>query len=667
MAKMNPYGGGDWGGLFASQGNTLNDVRAKIGQEREAKVRQAYSDAIKGGGSLNAARIARAAEQQKQMMMGVTQNLFGSKDGIVSQDPRLATAAKRDKDRQEMTDLFKTYKMDKPEDFYKMAAEMRNRGYPGEAAKLVEQGHGFRKQTQEEDKISIERTGVEGKLEIGRGHLGLARLKEEFFQQDAMVGRSIQHKELAWKKQAKKIDAALTSRGLDIRSDRNRDLRVIADRESDIRLHLGDQASGIAQQNANTNRYRVKVNEAYGLKEQSRKEIGQAAKIRQADASLALQKQLGLKGIDIQQQTVDVAKRNAAVAEDRAKFAKYLGIREQDYKEMSTDRLYAMSRDKMEFDQNLAERGMTVKEALSEHTIELDGRKFDHTVLDAKAQRELAQDMFEFKKEMGYKSNSREDRLAGLKEKMAEHGMTLDLRKQDFTEESFAIQEARLQKRMSMEKYFKQAGIDHKNRELTINQELRREGYNIERLNLKQKEEQFVRKLFQDRMLGLKNLSLDEQRLKLQTDIAADDVRLREQGIDIKQMEVKDLKDYRLASLEMKEKELTMSKTLAQIKAKASLDPPKVAGKQERIGVHAMLETSPDLSEKFEKKYGVDKPWNELSWENDPDEAVARFANDVRARMDRTNESINVATANVLGGSSADKNSNDLSGLLKKQ
>ena len=380
-----------------------------------------------------------------------------------------------------------------------------------------------------------------------------------------------------------------------------------------------------------------------------------------------MKKDLGLKSIDIQQQNVNVAERNAAVAEDRAAFAKYLGIREQDYKEMSTDRLYKMSRDKMEFDQNLAERGMTVKEALSEHTIELDGRKFDHTVLDAKAQRELAQDMFEFKKEMGYKSNSREDRLAGLKKKMAEHGMTLDLRKQDFTEESFGIQEARLQKRMAMEKYFKQAGIDQRDREITINQELRREGYDIERMNLKQKESQFARKLFQDRMLGLKNLSLDEQRLKLQTDIAADDVRLREQGINIKNMEVKDLKTYRLASLEMKEKELAMDKTIAQIKAKASLNPPKVAGKQERIGVHAVLETSPDLSEKFEKKYGVDTPWTDLNWDNDPDEAVARFANDVRTRMDRTNESINEATANVLGGSSADKNSNDLSGLLKGQ
>ena len=667
MAKVNPYGDSDWGGLFEAQGNTLSDVRAKIGQEREAKVRQAYADVISGGGSIAAGRQAKAIEQQNQLFQGIAQNLFGSKDGIVQMDPRLTQAAKRDKDRQEMIDLFKTSKMDKPEDFYRMAAEMRNRGYISEAAKLVAQGHGFREQTQAETGLDIKLTDVEGKLDIGRGHLGLAKLKEDFLQRQDTKRLSIEQQESKWKQQERIIQRSFTRRGLDIQSDRNRDLKVIADRESDIRLHLGDQAAGIAQQNANTNTFNSKVNQTYGLREQKRKEQGQAATIRQADAALALKKDLGLKSIDIQQQNVNVAERNAAVAEDRAAFAKYLGIREQDYKEMSTDRLYKMSRDKMEFDQNLAERGMTVKEALSEHTIELDGRKFDHTVLDAKAQRELAQDMFEFKKEMGYKSNSREDRLAGLKKKMAEHGMTLDLRKQDFTEESFGIQEARLQKRMAMEKYFKQAGIDQRDREITINQELRREGYDIERMNLKQKESQFARKLFQDRMLGLKNLSLDEQRLKLQTDIAADDVRLREQGINIKNMEVKDLKTYRLASLEMKEKELAMDKTIAQIKAKASLNPPKVAGKQERIGVHAVLETSPDLSEKFEKKYGVDTPWTDLNWDNDPDEAVARFANDVRTRMDRTNESINEATANVLGGSSADKNSNDLSGLLKGQ
>ena len=136
MAKM---GGMNWEGLFASQGNTLDDVRAKIGQEREGKVRQAYADAIKGGGSLNAARVARAAEQQKQLMMGLTQNLFGSKDGIIKQDPRLAKAGKRDQDRQEMMDMFSTAQSDgeitlKEKDA--IVDEMLKRGYLGEAKKF---------------------------------------------------------------------------------------------------------------------------------------------------------------------------------------------------------------------------------------------------------------------------------------------------------------------------------------------------------------------------------------------------------------------------------------------------------------------------------------------------------------------------------------------------
>lgn len=137
MAKM---GGMNWEGLFASQGNTLDDVRAKIGQEREAKVRQAYADAISGGGSLNAARVARAAEQQKQLMMGAVQNLFGSKDGIIKQDPRLARASKRDQDRQEMMDMFSTAQSDGEitiEEKNAIVDEMLKRGYLGEAEKFT--------------------------------------------------------------------------------------------------------------------------------------------------------------------------------------------------------------------------------------------------------------------------------------------------------------------------------------------------------------------------------------------------------------------------------------------------------------------------------------------------------------------------------------------------
>ena len=136
MAKM---GGMSWEGLFASQGNTLDDVRAKIGQERETKVRQAYADAISGGGSLNAARVARAAEQQKQLMMGLTQNLFGSKDGMIKQDPRLARASERDQDRQEMMDMFSTAQSDGDitiEEKNAIVDEMLKRGYLEEAGKF---------------------------------------------------------------------------------------------------------------------------------------------------------------------------------------------------------------------------------------------------------------------------------------------------------------------------------------------------------------------------------------------------------------------------------------------------------------------------------------------------------------------------------------------------
>ena len=145
MAKVNPYGDSDWGGLFEAQGNTLSDVRAKIGQEREAKVRQAYADVISSGGSIAAGRQAKAIEQQNQLFQGIAQNLFGSEDGIISQDPRLAKAVKRDKDRKEVVSILGTYTdpnspggSEISEQEMKMGfSELMKRGYVKEAKEFL--------------------------------------------------------------------------------------------------------------------------------------------------------------------------------------------------------------------------------------------------------------------------------------------------------------------------------------------------------------------------------------------------------------------------------------------------------------------------------------------------------------------------------------------------
>ena len=226
MAKMNPYGGSDWGGLFASQGNTLNDVRAKIGQEREAKVRQAYADAIQGGGSLNAARIARAAEQQKQMMMGVAQNLFGSEDGIVSQDPRLATAAKRDKDRQEITSILGTYTDPNSVDGSRISeaemnqgfSELMKRGYIREAKEFLAmaQSMGGERRADissglEQDKFKLDKLIATEDIDIKRGNLAINEFNAKHRQKidwatldvkkdDLKTKRDISYAQLAWDK-----------------------------------------------------------------------------------------------------------------------------------------------------------------------------------------------------------------------------------------------------------------------------------------------------------------------------------------------------------------------------------------------------------------------------------------------------------------------------------
>tara|TARA_Y100001938_G_scaffold4670_1_gene5881 strand:+ start:2691 stop:4205 length:1515 start_codon:yes stop_codon:yes gene_type:complete len=226
MAKMNPYGGSDWGGLFASQGNTLNDVRAKIGQEREAKVRQAYADAIQGGGSLNAARIARAAEQQKQMMMGVAQNLFGSEDGIISQDPRLARAAKRDKDRQEITSILGTYTDPNSVDGSRISeaemnqgfSELMKRGYVSEAKEFLAMAQSMGSERRadvssglEQDKFKLDKLIATEDIDIKRGNLAINEFNAKHRQKidwatldvkkdDLKTKRDISYAQLAWDK-----------------------------------------------------------------------------------------------------------------------------------------------------------------------------------------------------------------------------------------------------------------------------------------------------------------------------------------------------------------------------------------------------------------------------------------------------------------------------------
>ena len=465
----------------------------------------------------------------------------------------------------------------------------------------MEQGHGFRKQTQAETGLDIKQQEVS----ISKRHLGLAKAKEDFFQRQDIKRLSISEQNAKWAQQERVVQRAFKSRGLDIQASRNVDLRVIAEKDLKLRGHLGDQQHSVAQQNANTNRFVAKTNQVYGLREQDRKEKGQEATIRQADAALALQEQLGLRAADAKD-------KSNALQHDRNELADYLGRGSLDLEKakhkhlkLSTDRLYQMALDKMTFEQSLAERGMTVKEALSEHSILLDDKKFDHTVLTDTAQRDLAQDNFEFKKEMAYKSDKREDKLFALKKKYEEFGMELSLNKQNFTEEAFAIQEARLQKRMDMERYFKHEGIAQKNRQIEIDRVLRTEGLILEGLSIKQRQDQFIKKLAQDKMLGLKGLDIQQQKVQLQDDIRKDDVRLKQAGIDLQAMSIADLKEYRLSSLELKNADIEMTERVAKYKANASgTQAYSAPTANDKKTLDALYQTDKGIEDALDKRFG---------------------------------------------------------------
>ena len=258
MAKVNPYGDSDWGGLFEAQGNTLSDVRAKISQEREAKVRQAYADVISGGGSIAAGRQAKAIEQQNQLFQGIAQNLFGSEDGMISQDPRLAKAVKRDKDRKEVVSILGTYTdpnspggSEISEQEMKMGfSELMKRGYVKEAKEFLAMAQSMGGQRRadvtsglEQDKfkwkkIVDDKTLTQGDIKLRLNELQTKHnIKIDYeklgvSKDDLKLQGDIAFAKIAWDKEKNNraqgeversnlAREALTSRGYDINEDGN--------------------------------------------------------------------------------------------------------------------------------------------------------------------------------------------------------------------------------------------------------------------------------------------------------------------------------------------------------------------------------------------------------------------------------------------------------------
>ena len=133
-------------GLF--KGPTENDIYALQKQERDAKIRQAMADSQGAGGNFYANIQAKANEQMSQSMQGVARSMLQGTSLAMPEDPRLASARKRDIDKTEIIEMLSDYNKDgkiSEDELRKGYSELLSRGYPQEAESFLKQAQSMRK------------------------------------------------------------------------------------------------------------------------------------------------------------------------------------------------------------------------------------------------------------------------------------------------------------------------------------------------------------------------------------------------------------------------------------------------------------------------------------------------------------------------------------------
>ena len=127
-------------GLFG--GDTIGDVRGMMEAERQARIRQAGVDA-RGGGFLPSL-VARARQRGIESLRGGIRSGFdlaGAGD-MITEDPRLAKARKRETDKNEIIAELNKFVADdgmiSEEEMKQGYALLMQRGYPEEARKFLE-------------------------------------------------------------------------------------------------------------------------------------------------------------------------------------------------------------------------------------------------------------------------------------------------------------------------------------------------------------------------------------------------------------------------------------------------------------------------------------------------------------------------------------------------
>ena len=141
MAKIRPVPmRQQFAGLFG--GDTVGDVRSIMEGERQARIRQAGVDA-KAGGFLPSL-VARARQRGIESLRGGIRSGFdlaGAGD-MITEDPRLAKARKRETDKNEIIAELNKFVADdgiiSPQEMQQGYALLMQRGYPEEARKFLE-------------------------------------------------------------------------------------------------------------------------------------------------------------------------------------------------------------------------------------------------------------------------------------------------------------------------------------------------------------------------------------------------------------------------------------------------------------------------------------------------------------------------------------------------
>jgi len=141
----------EFSGLFKNN-ITPQDVYDKMGQEREARIRQAMADNISGGGNYYSSLVARANQQMAEALRGGV-DVFGTKAGILREDPRLAKARKLATDKKEIIDIIGKFSdptspggSEITEQELKVGfAELMKRGYFNEAQQFMTNALAMRK------------------------------------------------------------------------------------------------------------------------------------------------------------------------------------------------------------------------------------------------------------------------------------------------------------------------------------------------------------------------------------------------------------------------------------------------------------------------------------------------------------------------------------------